>query len=99
MNIREILYVIDQMKKHHTVPDVISRMNVMRKLCEILLGIDYLLRNIQFLEMLTVDMFILIHPLEETELGQKLMSQIDRLGNNVGSSSQGSTWVIPQCMK
>ena len=64
------------MKKNHAVPNVIGRMNMMRKFRKILLDIDYLLRNLQFFEMFALNMFILIHPLEETELGQKFVLQI-----------------------
>ena len=76
MYVGKILYIIDKMKKNHAVPNVIGRMNMMRKFRKILLDIDYLLRNLQFLEMFALNMFILIHPLEETELGQKFVLQI-----------------------
>ncbi len=76
MYVGKILYIIDKMKKNHAVPNVIGRMNMMRKFRKILLDIDYLLRNLQFFEMFALNMFILIHPLEETELGQKFVLQI-----------------------
>ena len=68
MYVGKILYIIDKMKKNHAVPNVIGRMNMMRKFRKILLDIDYLLRNLQFFEMFALNMFILINPLEETEL-------------------------------
>ena len=76
MYVGKILYIIDKMKKNHAVPNVIGRMNMMRKFRKILLDIDYLLRNLQFFEMFALNMLILIHPLEETELGQKFVLQI-----------------------
>ena len=76
MYVGKILYIIDKMKKNHAVPNVIGRMNMMRKFRKILLDIDYLLRNLQLFEMFALNMFILIHPLEETELGQKFVLQI-----------------------
>ena len=76
MYVGKILYIIDKMKKNHAVPNVIGRMNMMRKFRKILLDIDYLLRNLQCFEMFALNMFILIHPLEETELGQKFVLQI-----------------------
>ena len=76
MYVGKILYIIDKMKKNHAVLNVIGRMNMMRKFRKILLDIDYLLRNLQFFEMFALNMFILIHPLEETELGQKFVLQI-----------------------
>ena len=76
MYVGKILYIIDKMKKNHAVPNVIGRMNMMRKFRKILLDIDYLLRNLQFFEMFALNMLIMIHPLEETELGQKFVLQI-----------------------
>ena len=59
MYVGKILYIIDKMKKNHAVPNIIDRMDMMRKLRKILLGIDYLLRNLQFFEMLAFNMLIL----------------------------------------
>lgn len=70
MNPGKILYVIYQMMKNHTIPDIIHRMYMSGSRYKIILNIIYFLRNFHLVKMLALNMLVLIHPFKEAKLRQ-----------------------------